>query len=111
MHGVPIVYDSSLGQQEATFIAPARLAQQIPEAVQPKKTLPEKFPGFKDSTGVAPLPAEQMREVVNKHDFQPTLDLSQINAPNPEPEPRAPADESQGFPAPPTQCPSQEGEI
>ena len=85
------------------------------EAPERAPAAEEKFPGFKDSTGVAPLPAEQMREVVKQHDFQPALDLSRINAPDPEPTPEDELDAALPvnlrFPPPPTQIPGQEGGV
>ncbi len=134
LQGVPIGYDNPLSQQEAAppVIVPnltTRPSQPLvplsvmpppavsmPTAVQTPIEPPEvsaqapmaeeKFPGFKDSTGTVPPTVEQMREAVKDHDFQPLLDLSRINAP--EPEPQEPALEVQSFPAPPTQIPGQE---
>ena len=84
LQGVPIVYDPTLDKQDEILIAPARLAQQIPEAVQVEKTPPVTLAG------------EPITE----------LDLSRINAPDPEPQ--EPALEPQSFPSPPTQIPGQE---
>ena len=82
LQGIPIVYEPNLGQQDETLIAPERLAQQIPEAVQVKQTPPVTLAG---------------KPIVE-------LDLSRINASDPEPEPKEP--EYQDFPAPPTQIPN-----